>query len=134
MSTAVPRQSPSIATCELNGAQNKFIAALLVDGTRLEDVRESQKEVAARLGVTKGTVRDWLRSGWLRRSGKGVTSGAVARFLQEHPEAIQYGALRPHFKEWVKRLGYRAQAKADETGRESVESPVSAYSAAAGSM
>ena len=106
----------------------------LVYGIKLEDLRDSQKEIAARLGVTKATVRDWLRRRWLQRSGKGVTWGAVARFLQEHPEEIQYGALRPHFKEWVKRLGYRAQAKADETGRESVESPVSAYSAAAGSM
>jgi hypothetical protein len=105
----------------------------LVDGIRLEDVRESQKEVAARLGVTKGTVRDWLRIGWLQRSGKGVTWGAVARFLQEHPEEIQYGALRPHFKEWVKRLGYRTPTKAGEPIRQSEQSPINAYSAAAGS-
>jgi len=62
-----------------------------------------------------------------------VTWGAVARFLQEHPEEIQYGALRPHFKQWVKRLGYRASAKAEEAMRESEQSPVNAYSAA-GSM
>jgi len=93
----------------------------------LGELRESQKEVAARLGVTKGTVRDWLRRGWLQRSGKGVTWGAVARFLQEHPEEIQYSALRPHFKEWVKRLGYRAPAKADEMARESEQTAVAAY-------
>lgn len=106
----------------------------LVDGIRLEELRESQKEVAARLGVTKGTVRDWLRRRWLVRSGKGVTWGAVARFLQEHPEEIQYSALRPHFKEWVKRLGYRAPARTDETKKESEQSLVSAYSVAAGSI
>jgi transcriptional regulator with XRE-family HTH domain len=106
----------------------------LVDGIKLEELRESQKEVAARLGVSKGTVRDWLRRKWLVRSGKGVTWGAVARFLQEHPEEIQYSALRPHFKEWVRRLGYRAPAKADETMREAEQSLVSAYSSAAGSI
>jgi len=136
----VPVESLALFVKEFSGllpperlpALKKWLGEL-VDGIRLEDVRESQKEVAARLGVTKGTVRDWLRSGRLRRSGKGVTWGAVARFLQEHPEAIQYGALRPHFKEWVKRLGYRASAKTEEAMRESEQSPVCAYSAA-GSM
>lgn len=104
----------------------------LIDGMKLEELRESQKEVAARLGVTKGTVRDWLRHGWLERSGKGVTWGAIARFLQEHPEEIQYSALRPHFKEWVKRLGYCAPSKADETKKEAGQSLASTYSAAAG--
>jgi hypothetical protein len=102
----------------------------LVDGMTLEELRESQKEVAARLGVTKGTVRDWLRCEWLERAGKGATWGAVARFLQEHPEEIQYSALRPHFKERVKRLGYPAPAKTDETMREAEQSLVSAYSVA----
>lgn len=102
----------------------------MIGGIKLEDLRESQKEIAARLGVTKATVRDWLQRRWLRRSGKGVTWGAVARFLQEHPEEIPYSALRPHFKEWVKRLGYRAPAKADETVREAEQSPVDACSAA----
>ena len=69
----------------------------LVERIPLGDLRESQKEVAARLGVTKGTVRQWLRHGWLQRSGKRVTWGVIARFLQEHPEEIQYSALRPHF-------------------------------------
>ena len=63
-----------------------------------------------------------------------MTWGAVARFLQEHPEEIQYSALRPHFKEWVKRLGYRAPARTDETKKESEQSLVSAYSVAAGSI
>jgi hypothetical protein len=98
----------------------------LVDGITLRELRESQKDVAARLGVTKGTVRDWLRRGWLARAGKGVTWGAVARFLQEHPEEIQYSALRPHFKEWVKRLGYRVPAKADGTLTKTEQSLVSA--------
>jgi hypothetical protein len=71
-----------------------------------EKLCESQKEVAARLGVTKATVRLWIERGWLEKAGKGVTWGAVARFLQEHPEEISYTSLRPHFREWVKRLGY----------------------------
>jgi hypothetical protein len=61
-----------------------------------------------------------------------VTWGAVARFLQEHPEEIQYSALRPHFKEWVKRLGYLVPAKADETAREAEQTAVTTCSAAAG--
>ncbi|MGC9971952.1 MAG: helix-turn-helix domain-containing protein [Bryobacteraceae bacterium] len=52
----------------------------LVDGIKLEDVRESQKEIAARLGVTKATVRDWLRRGWLQGgdlgSGRTLSTGA----------------------------------------------------------
>jgi transcriptional regulator with XRE-family HTH domain len=136
----VPVESLALFVKEFGGllpperlpALKKWLGELL-DGITLGELRESQKEVAARLGVTKGTVRDWLRPGWLQRSGKGVTWGAVARFLEEHPEEIQYNTLAPHFKEWVKRLGYRAPARADDTAREAEPIAVSAYSAAVGS-
>jgi len=109
-----------VFNCELNGAQNKFIAALFGRRNEAGDVRESQKEVAARW-ADQGTVR----TGSKRCCGGRARGdlGAVAR-PPGAPEAIHTALYGRTFKEWVKRLGYRASAKTEEAMRESEQSPV----------
>jgi hypothetical protein len=99
-----------------------------------EKLCESQKEVAARLGVTKATVRLWIARGWLEKANKGVTWGALSRFLQQHPEEISYSSLRPHFREWVKRLGYRVPVEKRGHREEAEQLSAGAYSAPDDSM
>ncbi len=99
-----------------------------------EKLCESQKEIAARLGVTKATVRLWIGRGWLEKAGKGVTWGAVARFLQEHPAEISYGSLRPHFREWVKRLGYRVPVEKPRNRNQAEQLRTRSYSASGDSI